>query len=330
MSSPFRFRPFSIAPERCRWIRPTHLIALALLLPATLLCGCSLRRAVVVGAAVPILEDGVTVFQRESDTRLAREAIPANLKLLEILLSQAPDDARLNALAAEYMGTYVFAFVEPDVEMYFYTDPARSNEARRRAIALYERGKGYGFKALSKHGTLQSALEGGDMRLAEDALARVNKDEIRALFWTAFCWAAEANLNLDKLETLTQGPAIEAMMKRVLELDETYYYGGAHLFFGTLLASLPETGGGDPKRSREHFRSAMACDNGCSLMAKVFYARYYAVRVQDVELFRSALREVLEAPIDQWPNEILGNRLAQDRARFYLDHESDYFLETNP
>ncbi len=47
------------------------------------------------------------------------------------------------------------------------------------------------------------------------------------------------------------------MMKRVLELDETFYYGGAHLFMGIWFASRPKGFGGDLKKAQQHFLKAI-------------------------------------------------------------------------
>ncbi|GAG59489.1 unnamed protein product, partial [marine sediment metagenome] len=52
-------------------------------------------------------------------------------------------------------------------------------------------------------------------------------------------------LNLDNPRAIFDLPKVEALMKRVLELDETYYFAGAHLFFGSLFAARPAMFGGN-------------------------------------------------------------------------------------
>ena len=66
------------------------------------------------------------------------------------------------------------------------------------------------------------------------------------------------------------------MMVKVLELNEAYYYGGAHIFMGMLKASRPKMAGGDLKTARDHFLKAIALGDGKFLMAKIYYADYYA------------------------------------------------------
>ena len=61
------------------------------------------------------------------------------------------------------------------------------------------------------------------------------------------------------------------------------------------------------------------------LLAKVFYARRYAVAVQDKALFRKALVEVLQTDPAVWPEQRLANEIAHRRARRYLKNEKEWF-----
>lgn len=298
---------------------------MGLFLSAQLLSACSLVDRVVARAATGYLEEGERVFMREPDLQLAEAAIPANFKLLEILLARTPDDPRLNALASRYIATYAYAFVEPRIEELELTQPEEALLAKHRAIAFYQRGERYALTALAHRSALLKGLQ-GTPELLEQGLKTLTRADVPALFWAAFCWGSRINLDLEDPEALATSSTVKALMQRVLELDETYYYGGAHLFFGALNARLPASAGGNPEASRQHFERAIALGQGRLLMTRVFFARYYAVRVQDVALFKQCLERVLELDINRWPEERLANLEAQRRARFYLAHLDEYFL----
>lgn len=298
----------------------------ALLLWSMASTGCVAVDRVVAKAAVGYLEDGAVVFQQEPDPQLAREAIPANFKLLEILLYRNPNDRALLTLAAQYIATYAYAFVEPEIERLELTDPDAAALAKQRAVAFYARGQAYGLRALRQKSGLVEALEQGAPEALTRALSRMGKADVPALFWTAFCWGTKLNLTLDQPASLADSGAVSALMQRVLELDEAYYYGGAHLFFGALLARLPESAGGLPAESQKHFEKALQLSEGKLLMTRVFYARYLAVKMQDRALFTRELEAVLAASVDLFPNERLANLEAQRRARFYLAQADEYFL----
>ena len=51
-------------------------------------------------------------------------------------------------------------------------------------------------------------------------------------------------------------------MNFVVATDSTYYYGGAHLFLGTLYGSRPKILGGDPAIAKDHFETALRITAG--------------------------------------------------------------------
>ena len=61
------------------------------------------------------------------------------------------------------------------------------------------------------------------------------------------------------------------------------------------------------------------------VMAKVMFARFYAVVIQDRALFESTLKEVLATPANVFPQQRLANEIARRRAARYLAHVEDYF-----
>jgi len=104
------------------------------------------------------------------------------------------------------------------------------------------------------------------------------------------------------------------LMKRVLVLDETYYFGGAHLFMGAYYMSLPAALGGNPGKAREHFEKAIAISGGKALLGKLLYAQMYAAKVGDKALQGRLLKEVAEASADALPAARLANVLAKRKA----------------
>ena len=115
------------------------------------------------------------------------------------------------------------------------------------------------------------------------------------------------------------------MMKRTLELDEGFYYGGPHLFMGIWFASRPKIAGGDLKKAQEHFLKALDLGQGKFLMAYVYYANYYARKKMDKDLFTATLQKVLEIPADTSPNLVLLNTVAKRQAKELLSRVEEYF-----
>jgi hypothetical protein len=76
-----------------------------------MLAGCSPSR-MAVQAALPLVENQVRAMQEERDPELAEQAIPANLKTLEGLLKQDPDNTWILENLAEGFCGYAFSFLE--------------------------------------------------------------------------------------------------------------------------------------------------------------------------------------------------------------------------
>ena len=113
-------------------------------------------------------------------------------------------------------------------------------------------------------------------------------------------------------------------MQRVVELDETYEHGQAHMYLGVLNSILPEALGGKPEKAKVHFEQAIKLSNGKNLMAQTLYAERYARLIFDQQLHDRLLTEVLAAD-PEVHGLTLQNTVAQREARRLLDDSSDYF-----
>lgn len=259
-----------------------------------------------------ILDNGFEAFNEETDLPLAENALGSNLKLLEALIKGDPDNQQLLMLASQGYSAYALAFVE--------------DEDEERAKLFYLRGRDYGLRVLSQNKVFRSAMN-GDAATFQQALRSFSKSDVPAVFWTAFGWAGYINLARTDLEAFANLPKVNAMMEFVLQHDPVYYYGGAHLYFGSILGSTPTALGGKPDQAKEHFEKALAENGGKFLMSYVYYAKTYAVQTQDRALFESLLKQVEDASLDILPEARLPNAVAKKKARLLGERINDLFLE---
>ncbi len=278
----------------------------AALLSATLLAlftpGCTSLMRAGIGASGPFIEDMMDAANRSDDPDLMREGAPALLMLLDGLIASSPDSYDLLVLASKTYCGYALAFAEEE-------DP-------EWATRLYTKGRDYGMEALKLQKGFRRTLEEGAS--FEEEAGRLRLSSIGAIFWTANSWAGLINLNLKDPMVLFDLPSVLALMNRVKELDHTYYYGGAHLFFGMYYASQPAMIGGGPAKAKPEFDALFTINGDRFLMGNVFYARYYATAALDRALFESELKKVLAAPPDALPDVRLINEIAKRKARKLL------------
>ena len=273
------------------------------------LSACLPNKKLTVGAAATLLEGVAKSSSQQSDLRILREGMPAYLMLIDGMIQVVPDNEQLLLAAAQSYSSFASLFVE--------------NQDKEYAHLLYERGKQYALRSLERRGVKEPL-----QRTFEDfteSLKNLGKKDVPYIFWTATCWANWIRLNLDSIEAVSELPRVESLMKRALELDEGFYYGGSHLFMGIWFASRPQIAGGNLKKSQDHFLKALDLGQGKFLMGYVYYADFYARKKMDKELFTSTLQKVVETPVEISPDLILVNTVAKHKAKELLNHVEEYF-----
>ncbi len=285
----------------------TTIVALAVACTIPL-AGCV--RTIAVSTVGGIVDDGFGAFTEETDLAFAEQALPANVKFLEVFLKNDPENTRLLRLASEAYSSYALAFLED-------TDKARARE-------FYERGRNYAFRILRQEKDFARALD-GTLDDLKEVLATKDRSDVPAVFWAAFGWGSAIYLNLTSPDAIADLPRAEALMDFVARTDSTYYFGGADVFLGTLYGSKPRLFGGDPAKARAHFEKALRINRGEFLMTYVYYARSVAVQTQDEALFDSLLMKVIQAPAGTLAGARLANQVARKKAESLLNRKQELF-----
>jgi len=286
---------------------------MSLLLLLVALCGwqCSPRR-LILNQASGIFESALPTIYQEDDLELAEQFFSANLKTIEIVLAKDPTNRKLNLLAGQAFGAYAMAFVEDQ-------DP-------ERAQRFYQRGLKYALAGLPTNITFGENVRPAEL---EEILKQCRKADVPVLFWIGYNWGSFILHNLDSPKTIANLAKVEMIMHRILELDETYNFGGVHLFYGNYYAARPPLLGGNPEKGREHYLRNMELNRNQFLLTNFFYARYYAVQVQDRTLFDKLLTGIVDFDLEQVPDLRLFNALAQQKARRLLAEAEIYFSDDN-
>ena len=155
-------------------------------------------------------------------------------------------------------------------------------------------------------------------------LSTSDENNIDYIYTLGVSWLSWIQAHSDDWLAITGLAKVEALLKRVVELDDSYENGSAHLYLGGIATLLPPALGGRPDEGKMHFDKAIEYSGGKNLMAKVAYAQMYARLVFDQELHDKLLNQVLIADPNQ-KNFVLMNTLAQREAKKLLAGSADYF-----
>ena len=284
------------------------LLAISICLSVLLLSNC-MRIALRVSPS--LFPNFTTSIFEECDIELARTAIPGNLKLLEGLLKNDPENKQILTTLSMGFAGYSLLFVEGD-------DP-------ERASRLYLRARDYGIKALGEKGARLKDRQDRKEDL-QRVLQTLGKEELEPLFWITVSWNAWINLNLDKPGALAQLSASQALLQRVMEIDASYFQGLPHILMGVSLSARPPMLGGNVKQAKEHFDMALQMSQGKFFLAQYYFARFYAVRVQDKALFLRLTGEIEKTNPGDLRDVCLINAVTQQKAKKLREMVDEFFF----
>ncbi len=280
-----------------------------ILLLTLLLSGCGLSK--------------LSNIQKEGDLQVVETTLEKNLKTLERLakLGNKSLVVKTSRAFSSYGGFLEDRMEEAEIA----GDTETADEMRNNAIEHYARSEMYAFKALAKSDkTFKNARAANPDTFAK-AVQKVKKKDVEPLFWAAYSVGRGISLQKHDPMQVIDLERVEQMMKRVLELDEAFYFGSAHLFYAVYYGDRSPAIGGDPEKAKSHIDRVDEINNGRFLMSKFYLAKYYAYPKQDVALFKKTLQEVLDAPPDIHPGENAATSLAKARSERLLSQADTLF-----
>lgn len=273
----------------------------------SVLAGCSSITSSLTGRMSESLASSIL---NSNDPETVRQGAPAYLLMIDGFITDDPENPDVLMTGARLYSSYAGAFVD--------------DEARARLMSL--KARDYGRSALCLSNKTTCGIWEQPYDQFEPVIEALDHKDIETTYVAAMAWATWIQTNRDDWVAVADKARVEAMMLRVVALEEGYQRGSAHLYLGVLATLLPEALGGKPEEGRRHFEKSIELSGGRDLIAKVLLASDYARLIFDRELHDRLCREVLEAD-PEFEGLTLSNTLAQSEAKALLDDSEDYFGE---
>lgn len=270
---------------------------------------CSIAE-LTVKASMPMIEGGMQALNRETDLQLAEDAMPANIELMEGMIINAPNNTELRNYAAQAYYGYAYGFIE--------------DNNKQRAIDFYQRGLNHALYNLQHEGITRQDLK-GDLNNLQNKLNELDDSDVAALFWAASNWAKWIDHNRDQPSAIADLPKAAMLMQRALELDETYFMAGPHLFFGVYYGSRSPMLGGNFTLAEKHFEVARKLNNNQLLMVDLLQAEYLDRQKYDQQAFHKRLTKLIDSDSTATKDTALINNIAKRKAKLLLTKESTWF-----
>jgi TRAP transporter T-component len=268
--------------------------------------------ALSVGGCASIVE-GITsdltqAVLNQPDPEIVRDGAPAYLIMADTLIQRNPDSTGGLTAGATLYTAYASIFVDD----------------RARRVVIADRAWDYGRRAMCAHD--DDFCGAHDLPFQEFIVLvdTIHRRELKVAAAYAISWLAWIEAHGDDWGAIADLPRPEALLERLLKVDDTYQDGALHLVLGRLKTLRPAALGGDPELGRQHFERAIELSGGRNLSALVQFARSYARLIYDRELHDRLLQQVLAAD-PQAEGYTLTNVIAQRQALALLESADDYF-----
>ena len=258
------------------------------------------------GDAAPLLDKAAKLWAERGERAKAEEAIKTWEKAQELNPTLAEIPLKL---------TYGYYFMAHVHDRWVEDE----DEREEKMEAWYKKGMASGERAIFlQNPEFKKQIEAG--KKWEEAVKSVKLEGIASLYWYA--------TNLGKW-SLIQGIArtlgnkgrIKSTMEQVLALDETFYHGAPHRYFGVYEAKIP---GGSKEESGKSFDASIKISPDY-LDTYVLKAQYYAAKQQDEEMFKALLKQVKEADPAKIPELTIENKNAQRIAEQMMSDLEAFF-----
>jgi hypothetical protein len=263
-----------------------------------------------------------------SNYELFRNGVPANLMLMEGLLSEAPENEEILATLTKGYAGYAFAVNESDMLNEEWGE-LKSENGKSQALMNYTRSMNYGLRYLKLHKIELADLVAkmnepqGIAHLLDKRLSS-DKQDLNLVIFTAQSLAALINLQKDNISLVAQLPIARAMFDWVCMKEPQINYGMCDVFYGAYEAGRPKMLGGNPEKGKEIFLRAIE-NHPHNWLIRTSYMQFYLIPQNDKEGFAQQLEFMKNREeefnsfytykADQNPKEITWDREA--RLRFY-------------
>ena len=281
------------------------LVSFVLVFFILFLTGCS---AIVSSAMSGMMDNLSATILNNNDLKMVETGAPAYLLMIDSMVKEDSDNEEMLISAAVLYTAYADTFVN---------DKQRSRKMADKALD-------YASRALCAINSKACVLNKIKYEKFKIIINSMEKKDITALYTLGSSWASWIRANSNDFNAIADIPRIENIMKRVVELDETYKEGSAFLYLGISATLLPPALGGKPEQGRQYFEKAIKFSKGKNFMINVIFAKQYARMLFDRNLHDKLLKQVLEQDPDI-PGYTLVNTYAQQQAKKMLESADEYF-----
>ena len=258
--------------------------------------GCSLIQNATFNQTAAMVYKNTQSLENENNWEMFRLGVPANLQLLEGLLTSSPDNCDLLAALAKGFTSYAYLVNETEVlgELLSgkYIGEA-TPKSFQQVMLNYSKGIKYGVRYLEvskiKYQDLITAAQtpAGISRLLSTKLLRSKLQQRRDLdvvFFTAQAMIGLVNFRKNDLALVAQVPIAKELFDWACAKKNDLYDGVCGIFAGAYESSRPQYLGGNPEAGKEILQQTIKT-YASNYLARIAFIQYYLAPRKDYQGF---------------------------------------------
>ena len=285
-----------------------------------LIIGCSPKK-VLMTQLDGVFDSIEYVYLTDDDPQLVKESFPFNLKIIEILLNQNPDDREMLLTALSSFTMYTYGFVMEDAEKLVIEDYSAGIEIYDRASKLFNR-------------ALQFGLHGMELKYPEFTnwweLREIDEnpfveEDIAYLYWISAALGGLISSSQGNPKQLVDLPKVGWLLEKSMELEESWNSGALYSAMISFTMSRPDAVVNREQVAWDYFNKAVQSSSGENCSVFVRYAESVCIKNQNKDEFIEKLNYVSHFDIESVKELRLTNSMAQLRAKWLLGRIDELF-----
>lgn len=266
----------------------------ALVLLVFLNTGCSVQR-LGIRAASGVLGVAGQEIETESSWEIFRDAVPANIKMMEGLLYVDPNNLDLLLALIKAHAGYGLAVHETlNLESLLIDAPSRPHALS--ALKSYAKALKHASKYLELRGVAIANLANGKKSesipdVLNGVLDGQNQNDVEAVFFAGQAWASLINLQRNDVRTFAQLYVAKGLIDWSCDKRPDFQHGVCDIFYGAYDLGRPKMLGGDLERGKKIFKTAMG-KYPRNLLIRVIYIEQYVIPALDLDEYKVQKKEL--------------------------------------
>jgi predicted anti-sigma-YlaC factor YlaD len=271
--------------------------------------------------------DALAAVTGETDVTLVSDFFPTALELYEIMHRSNPNHIGLTVMTGSLNVMYANVFVQNPAESLPNEEFDKQHAEYERAALHYLRGRDYCLEALeSRHKGFRAAVLGPDRAAVDAAVAKLDRNDVSAAYWACAGWLGAFSLDPLAPDFLENIHSPVAILEKAAALAPDYSSGSVWDMLCAFYVSAPSDFGGDYNRGLYCYEQALRVSGGKTPGPYITYAESVCIPTGDEKGFEESLNKALAVNPDDEPSSRLMTIIAQRKAKYLLEHKSDYFL----